>query len=57
MYSGVDYLITRELMVKSIPPMPKTLVFDPGDLTKAEAFFRKNRKLVVKRRRGKGVEN
>ena len=44
-------------LVKSIPPMPETLVFDPGDLTKAEAFFRKKRKLVLKRRQGRGVEN
>ena len=41
-------------MVKSIAPMPETMVLHSGDLTEAEAFLKKKRKLALKRRLGRG---
>jgi hypothetical protein len=41
-------------MVKSLAPMPETMLFDPGDLKGAERFLKKRGKLALKRRLGRG---
>jgi hypothetical protein len=41
-------------LVKSIAPMPDTMVFDPKDLTEAGVFLRGKGKLALKRRLGRG---
>jgi hypothetical protein len=41
-------------LVKSIASMPETLIFNPLDLTSADRFLEKKKKLVLKRRVGRG---
>jgi hypothetical protein len=41
-------------LVRSIAPMPETIVFDPKDLTEAGEFLKNKRKLALKRRLGRG---
>ncbi len=44
-------------LVKSIAPMPETMIFDPHDLSAAEAFLKRRGKAVLKRRVGRGGRN
>jgi len=41
-------------LVKSIAPMPETMIFDPQDLSAAEAFLKRKGRVVLKRRVGRG---
>jgi hypothetical protein len=41
-------------LVKSIAPVPETLIFNPLDLAPATRFLEKRKKLVLKRRVGRG---
>lgn len=41
-------------LVRSIAPMPETLIFNPLDLAPATRFLEKRKKLVLKRRVGRG---
>jgi hypothetical protein len=41
-------------LIKSVAPMPETLIFDPKNLTLAERFIEKQGKAVLKRRVGRG---
>jgi hypothetical protein len=41
-------------LVKSIVPMPETVIFNPQDMKEAEAFLKRKGKLVLKRRLGRG---
>ena len=44
-------------LVKSIAPMPETMIFNPQDILGAEAFLRKKGKVALKRRVGRGGRN
>jgi len=41
-------------LIKSIAPMPETMAFDPEDLVGADRFIERKRKVVLKRRVGRG---
>jgi hypothetical protein len=41
-------------LVKAIAPMPETLILDPEDLVGADQFIERKRKVVLKRRVGRG---
>lgn len=44
-------------LIRSIAPMPETIIFDPLDLAAAEQFFEKKKRAVLKRRLGRGGRN
>lgn len=44
-------------LIRSIALMPETMIFNPLDLTGAEQFLKKKKKLVLKRRIGRGGKN
>jgi len=44
-------------LIRSIAPMPETIIFDPKDLAKAKDFFEKKKRAVLKRRVGRGGRN
>ena len=41
-------------LVKSIAPMPETMIFNAQDIEEAESFLKRKEKLVLKRRLGRG---
>ena len=41
-------------LVRSIAPMPESIIFDPGGLTQAKTFLEKKGRLALKRRLGRG---
>jgi hypothetical protein len=41
-------------LLRSIVPMPETIIFDPLDLATAERFLKKKKRAVLKRRLGRG---
>ena len=41
-------------LIKSIAPMPETMILNPENLTMAEQFIERKKKVVVKRRVGRG---
>lgn len=41
-------------LIKSLAPMPETMIFDTENLSKAESFLNKYGKVVLKRRLGRG---
>jgi len=41
-------------LVKSLAPMPETIILDPEDLAGIDQFFEKSKKVVLKRRVGRG---
>lgn len=41
-------------LIKSIVPMPETMIFNPKHIEEADAFFERKGKLVLKRRLGRG---
>jgi hypothetical protein len=41
-------------LLKSIAPMPETMIFDPENRTKIDRFIKRKKKVVLKRRIGRG---
>jgi len=44
-------------LIRSIAPMPETIIFNPLDLVPAEGFLEKEKRAVLKRRVGRGGRN
>jgi len=44
-------------LLKAIAPMPETMIFDPGDTMGADRFIERKKKVVLKRRVGRGGRN
>ena len=44
-------------LMKTIAPMPETIILDPGDLVEAKRFIKNRGKVVLKRRIGRGGRN
>lgn len=44
-------------LIKDIAPMPETIIFDPEDMGRGEQFFARRKKVVLKRRVGRGGRN